>query len=259
MGKNKLIFLGTGGGRGVMFTQFRKTGGLYINLDKTEMIIDPGPGSLSNARHLNLKAENFKIAMLSHNHPDHNTDINAYLDGMKNPVLIAEKSCLKETEDFYPCISKYHQKKSDIRIALHGKEIKVDGIKITPIKANHYAPCVGFRIDSSVSIGYTSDGTYYKGQEKFFEGCDILIANVLVPLGKEPIEGRHMSTLQAAELINNIREKPKIVFISSFSFWMLRNNLGRQSGYIENKTKVKTMPAEDFMEVDLDTMEVKIL
>lgn len=257
MPKNKIVFLGTGGGKNVMFRQVRRTGGIYINLDGNEIILDPGPGSLVNARLLKLKPENFSIALLSHNHPDHNTDINVYLDGMKNPVLVAEKSCLKPSKDYYPCVSKYHQKLAQTITAEPGKKISMNNIEIVPVKAEHYAPCVGFRINGTVNIGYAANGTYYKGQEKHFDGCDILILDVLVPLGKEPMKEKHMGTGQAAELVSRMKSKPKLVIIQHFSFWMLRSGVHAQAQYIEKKAGVKTIAAEDFMEADLEKFTAK--
>ena len=254
---NKLIFLGTGGGKNVMFRQVRKTGGIYIMLDGNEIILDPGPGSLVNARLLKLKPENFSIALLSHNHPDHNTDINVYLDGMKNPVLIAEKSCLKPSKEYYPCVSKYHQELAKTVVAVPDKKINVNNLEIIPVKAEHYAPCTGFRINGSSSIGYAANGTYYKGQEKYFDGCDVLILDILVPLGKEPMKGKHMGTGQAAELVSRMKNKPGLVIIQHFSFWMLRSSVHAQAQYIEKKTGVRTLAAEDFMEVDLKKFTTK--
>ncbi len=258
--QNRIVFLGTGGGKNVMFHQVRRTGGIYISLDGNEVILDPGPGSLVNARLLKMKPENFSIALLSHNHPDHNTDMNVYLDGMKNPVLIAEKSCIKPSKDYYPCVSRHHQKLARTVVAKPGRKIEVNNLEIIPVKAAHYAPCVGFRINrsaGSASIGYTANGTYYKGQEKRYDGCDVLILDVLVPLGKEAQEGRHMSTEQAVVLISKMKKKPRLAIIQHFSFWMLQNNVHAQAGYIEKKTGVKTIAAEDFMEVDLSDFSVK--
>ena len=85
----KIIFLGTGGGRHVMFSQSRKTGGLFFDLG-TKFIVDPGPGSLVHAVALGLQPEKWNGVVLSHYHIDHSTDANVFLDGLKEPFLIAE-------------------------------------------------------------------------------------------------------------------------------------------------------------------------
>ena len=39
-------FLGTAGARFAVMRQIRKTGGIWLSLDNTKILIDPGPGSL---------------------------------------------------------------------------------------------------------------------------------------------------------------------------------------------------------------------
>ena len=43
---NKIKFLGTAGARFVVTQQLRKSGGIWLSLDGTNVLIDPGPGSL---------------------------------------------------------------------------------------------------------------------------------------------------------------------------------------------------------------------
>ena len=43
---NKIKFLGTAGARFVVIKQLRKSGGIWLTLDNTNVLIDPGPGSL---------------------------------------------------------------------------------------------------------------------------------------------------------------------------------------------------------------------
>ena len=51
---NKITFLGTGGGRIIIAHQLRATGGVILNLEDTQIHIDPGPGSLVQAKEHNL-------------------------------------------------------------------------------------------------------------------------------------------------------------------------------------------------------------
>ena len=256
---NRLIFLGTGGGRHVMLAQVRKTGGIFVELDEKKFIIDPGPGSLVNARQIKLNPEAWNGIFLSHLHPDNSSDADALLDGMKEPFIVAERHCIKPSKDFYPCISKYHQEKATVYAVKSGDRIKANGFDILVTKADHYGPTVGFVINGSKAIGYTADGVYYKGQEKHFSDCDILILNVLVPSGMKTEPHKHMSVDEAVEMVKKIKSKPKLIVIQHFSFWMLRANVYEQAKIIERETGVRTLAAEDFMEIDLDKLEaVKI-
>jgi len=255
--KNVLTFLGTGGGGSVVYSQARASGGMHLVLDGKAFIIDPGPGSIVWFR--KMKLEEPDILLLSHLHPDHSTDANVYIDGMKQPIIIAEKHCFEESEDYHPCISRYHQKKASAFYKVTGgEEIKIpeSNIKIFITRSNHYAPTVGFKILGSRTIGYVSDGSYFENMEKQFEECNLIIMNVLVPYRKKEKEKKHMSIEGAIKFINGLNKKPELLIIQHFSFWMLRNNVYKQARILEENTNVKTIAAKDFMQIDLNSLKI---
>jgi len=77
-----IIFLGTGGARLVVAKQLLATGGIWMNLNGTEILIDPGPGSLVQSTKRNLDAERLSAIILSHRHLDHSTDVNIMVEAM---------------------------------------------------------------------------------------------------------------------------------------------------------------------------------
>ena len=262
---NRIVFLGTGGGRHMMFSQVRKTGGIYFELgdekNGLKFVMDPGPGSLVNARGAKLKAENVGGIVLSHHHIDHSTDANVWLDGLEKPFLIAEEHCVMDKEelgekdyDYYPCISPYQRKKvGKLHAVRDGSVVKMGTVRFEAVKSDHYGPAVGFVISTDkFRIGYTSDGRHYSGQEGRYEGCDIIIMNVLVPKGMEPEEKKHMSVDEAIRFIRGMKKKPKLVILQHFSLWMLRANLWKQEKIMKDATGVQVIHADDFMQVDID-------
>lgn len=255
MSENYLVFLGTGGGRSVLYAQVRATGGIYVSLDGLRFIIDPGPGSLVWFRKLKLPEPHG--IFLSHLHVDHSNDVNVYLDGIKEPFLIAEEHCVKDTGEYYPVVSKYHQEKvKQLWTVKPGEKIKLmNDIEVETTKTDHYVPNVGFKIKGSVTIGYPSDGPYFDGQEKPFEGCDVIIMNVLAPKGEKPLPKKHMTIDGAITFINRLKEKPKLIVLSHFSFWILRAGVNQQAKIVERKTNVRTITAEDFMSLDLNSLK----
>jgi ribonuclease BN (tRNA processing enzyme) len=263
---NRMIFLGTGGGGRVTYTQARRSGGIYFEMengsDATKFIIDPGPGALVFSQALGLKPENWNGVLLSHVHMDHSTDVCILLDGMKDPFLIAEKHCLKSYKDFdeYPCISKYHQKCVKNLYPVEGGEIiAIKNLKIHAAKAKHHAPCTGFKIvHDKFTIGYPADGCYYKGMEKHYENCDVIIFNVLLPKGEVFDGGIHMGVDEVITFLKNLTNKPRLAIINHLSFWMMRSNIFKQTKIIQDATKVRTTNSEDFMELDLNTLESKM-
>lgn len=264
----RLIFLGTGGGRNIMFSQVRKTGGLFFDLDDVKFIIDPGPGALVNAQALKLKPEKWNGIFVSHMHVDNCSDVNVLLDGMEEPFLVAEQHCILPKEkikeknlDYYPCVTPYHQSKvKHLHPVKHGDTVKVGNMEVKAVKTDHTCPATGFVIKHpKITIGYVADGYYYRGQEKHYEGCDLIIFNILVPKGQEPDEKKHMSVDDAIVFVKGLEKKPRLVIMQHFSFWMIRNNLFKQRKILEDATKVKTIDAEDFMEMNLENSTTKIL
>ncbi len=267
----RLIFLGTGGGRHVMFSQVRKTGGLFFDLDDVRFIIDPGPGALVHAQNMGLKPDKWNGIFISHLHPDNCSDANVLIDGMKEPFLVAEEHCMLPMDKikgrkgkrfkWYPVVSYYHQNLvKQPHPVKHKDKVKVNNMEICAFRSDHYDPTVGFMINHpKIKIGYPADGPYYKGHEKYYDGCDVLVLNILVPKGKKPMERKHMSIDEAILLVNRMKNKPRAIVMQHFSFWMMRSNLWKQAKILQDATKVKVINAEDFMEVDLETFETKML
>lgn len=270
---NRIVFTGTGGGRHMMTSQTRRTGGIFVELDGAKFSIDPGPGALVYSRMLGLVPEEWDGILLSHYHIDNSSDANALIDGMKGPpkrdsnekkdiFVVAEEHCIRMKKDGeYPRISRYHQNLvKNLHAAGAGGKFRAKGLEITATRAEHGEPCVGFFIRGTTSIGFASDGSYYKGQEENFEACDVLVLNVLIPKGMQPdMPPIHMSVDDAIRLVKAMSRKPKIVVMTHFSEWMLRSNLYKQAKILQDATGVRTIFAEDFMELDLEKLETRIL
>jgi len=275
---DRLIFLGTGGGGHMMFHQTRRSGGLYFEFDEAgrdfkgkkdpfKFILDPGPGALIFSHALGLRPDELNGVVLTHYHTDHSSDANALLDGMNKPFLIAEEHCIKtknelkskKKDEHIPCISLYHRDNvKNLHAVKHGQIIKLESVKFYAAKTKHYAPTVGYKIKTDkYTIGYVGDGAYYSGQEKFYEGCDVLILNVLVPKGMDRWKDIHMNVDDAINLVKNINDKPRLIIVQHLTALMLRSNIFRQCKLIKDATKVETIHADDFMQLNLRDLTIK--
>ncbi len=261
---NRLIFLGTGGGRGMIRTQERKTAGIYLELENNRFAFDPGPCALMTALQLRLQPEKFNGVFITHMHIDHCSDANAILDTILSnsiqPVLIAEKHCLEEKDkkekinDYYPCITPYHQKLSKLYSMEAGKTVKVNGMDITAVRADHYDPTIGFVIKSkNLKLGFTSDSVYYTGMEKFYSGCDLLVVNTAVPMGGDAPK-HHFGIKDLITLLKNMEQKPKLTIIDRLTGFMIRANVWKQVKIAQDATKCRIINSEDHMEIDLDNL-----
>ena len=77
-----ITFLGTGGARFMIINQFLASGGLWLNMNGTEALIDPGPGCIVQATKRKLKPEQLSAIILSHRHLDHAADANIMVEAM---------------------------------------------------------------------------------------------------------------------------------------------------------------------------------
>ena len=113
--KTMVNFLGTGGGRFVMTSQIRRTAGIRITEDDSQVHIDPGPGALVFSNWARLNPSKLDGLIVTHCHPDHYTDVEVFIEAMtqgtraKRGVLAATKSVLRGASGIGPCISGYHQ------------------------------------------------------------------------------------------------------------------------------------------------------
>lgn len=244
---NRITFLGTGGGRFVTFTQSRATGGWILEMDREMLHIDPGPGALVRAKQFGVNLSKLTGVVVSHCHPDHCTDAEVVIEAMTNGVtkkkgiLIGNKTVLSGFGTYEQRISSYHQRAVEKVFEMEPEEsVKAGNLEITATPTRHSeVKGLGFVFRGSKNIGYTGDGEYFTGQERYFRGCDILILNVLRPGDSKLL--LHLNGDGAVKLIR--KSKPKLAIIQHFGFLIKDSNA--EAKRIENETGIKTIAAKD--------------
>jgi ribonuclease BN (tRNA processing enzyme) len=244
---DKLIFLGTGSGDIGMLKQSIKTSSLYFEIDGIKFIMDPGPGTIVNAKENKIDLLELDGLIVTHPHPDHYADANCLIDALRkeDTFLIAGKKCLVESERYYPCINKFQQTIPEKTFNVnHGSKVEIKDVTFEAIKNNHLDCGLGIKIIGSRKIGYVGDGTL-KGLEEFYKSMDILIFNVLIPHEKPAISGVHTSIDEIIEFLKIT--KPKQAIIQHFSEEMINAGIDKQAKIIQDASKVKTTAAKDGM------------
>jgi phosphoribosyl 1,2-cyclic phosphodiesterase len=251
---NKIKFLGTAGARFVVAKQLRKSGGIWLTLDTTNVLIDPGPGSLIRCLSSKPKLNPMDLdgIILSHRHLDHSNDINIVIEAMTNGgfkkkgVVFAPKDALEEDPVILKYIRKYVEK---IEVLKERKTYKIGNISFsTPVKHDHGVETYGFNIyGKNQSLSIITDTKYFQGLESYYKE-DILIINIVLFEGRDYIN--HLS-LDDVEKIISIN-KPKIAVITHFGMTIIKAKPWEIADNLSKKTGVNVIAAGDGMELDLD-------
>lgn len=261
---DEIVFLGTGGGRFTMITQWRATGGIRLNLGNTKIHVDPGPGALVHCKGQHQNPQGIRYLIVTHAHPDHSTDMNVLIEAMTSGTtklrgtLVASKSVMEGVADLGPCASLYHLNGlKEHHTAIAGQELMLGDVKLRTIQARHSDPTTfGARFEyKDKVIVYTSDTEYFEELSQEYEGADIFIVNQMRP-GADRIP-HHLCTVDTIKLVK--KAKPKLVVLSHFGMKMLRAGPVGEAQRIQKETGIRTIAAEDGMHVSLDETDQSTL
>lgn len=253
---NQIIFLGTGGARVVVFKQIRASGGIWFSIDRTELLLDPGPGALIRCLEKGLKPKNLDGIILSHKHLDHSADINVMIEAMTEGGF-AKKGAVFAPEDAFqgdPVILKYVRDYLErVEILKEGEEYRVGNISFeAPVRHIHTsAETYGFNFHTSkCKISYLSDTRFFPELLTHYRS-DLLIVNVL---RLEPSNLDHLSMQDVKKIV--MESKPKVAILTHFGMTLLRANPWKHAKNIEDSTGIKVVVAKDGMVFNIDKMEV---
>ena len=252
--KEIIKFLGTAGARFVVTRQLRKSGGIWITMDNTNLLIDPGPGSLVNCHtsRPQLNPRDLDGIILTHRHIDHSNDANIMIEAMTNGgyqqkgMLLAPRDALEGE----PIILKHFQDKVDQVVYLQEKgRYTIGSLSLsTPIKHDHDGETYGLHLKGShLSISLVADGRYFKDLESYYPG-DILILNVVLKEKKDHIQ--HLSLEDAERIIK--ANKPRLSILTHFGMNMIRAKPWELAEQLTEQLGVKVIAAGDGMTIGLE-------
>ena len=247
-------FLGTAGARFVMIKQLRSSAGVWVSLDGTNLLIDPGPGTLIRclSSKPKLDPKDLDAIILTHRHIDHSNDINLMIEAMtdggfkKKGKVFAPRDALEGE----PVIFSYAREEVEEVIELHEKgEYRVNTLRFdTPVKHLHGVETYGINLyGRGITISFITDTKYFDGLEEFYKG-DILIMNVVRLEPREDI--MHLSVKDAERIIS--RNRPKLSVLTHFGMTLLRAKPWKVAEEISKKYNLKVLSANDGMVIGID-------
>jgi len=256
---NRLKFLGTAGARFVVTRQLRKSGGIWLTLDDTNILIDPGPGSLLRclSSRPKLNPRDLEAIILTHRHLDHSNDINIMIEAMtkggwdKKGVVFAPSDALDEDPVILKYVRNYVKK---VEILKEKGKYRINRITFnTPVKHPHHdTETYGLNFyGKNPSLSFITDTKYFEGIESYYKG-DILILNVVrVP---ESNKIQHLTIKDAEKIIS--KNKPKLSVLTHFGLTMIKAKPWKIAERISKKTSLKVIAASDGMSINLDDYKI---
>jgi phosphoribosyl 1,2-cyclic phosphodiesterase len=254
MGTDFIKFLGTAGARIVVAKQFRASGGIWLCLDETNILIDPGPGSLVRCVSSRPRLDPSKLdgIVLSHKHLDHSADINVMMEAMttggrdkKGIVLVPKDAMSGEDPIIYKYVRPYV---SRIMILKEKEKYKIGNVQIhAPVKHVHGVETYGLIFKGRKhTISYIADTKFFPELTKKYKG-DVVIVNVLRP---EPCPYDHLSIEDVRKIIKGI--KPRTTILTHFGMWMLKARPWEIAEQLSKELKTEVIAARDGMTFQLN-------
>ena len=252
---NTITFLGTAGARFMVTRQLTASGGLWLSLDGTEILIDPGPGSVVQCARRKLKAEKLSAIILSHRHLDHSGDVNIMVEAMtqggfqRHGLLFAPADAFGDE----PVIFTYLKSFIDgIEVLQEGKTYTVGNISFTtPIRHIHPVETYGMVFSAGGhKFSFITDSRYFDGLCQSY-ASELLIINVVLLEARDFID--HLSVSDVEHIIRELQ--PKVAILTHFGLgiwqakpWEIARRLSQQTG-------VRVLAARDGMKFDLSQLD----
>ncbi|MDH5695219.1 MAG: MBL fold metallo-hydrolase, partial [Dehalococcoidia bacterium] len=198
-----ITFLGTAGARFVVTSQILASGGLWLNLGGTEILVDPGPGCIVQSTKRKLKADKLSAIILSHRHLDHSADVNIMIEAMtqggfkRHGWLFAPADALETEPVIFSYLKDYLE---GVDVLQEGKSYSVGNISFdTPIRHIHRVETYGLVFRTAEhTFSYIADSLYFDGLCQSYGG-ELLIINVVRLDADHPYD--HLSVPDAEHII----------------------------------------------------------
>ncbi|MBL7055398.1 MBL fold metallo-hydrolase [Candidatus Woesearchaeota archaeon] len=252
---SNIIFLGTGSGSYVVGKNIRGSGGIILQVNEDQFHIDPGPGSLANAKEYGVNVRANTAVLVTHNHLNHCNDINAVIDAMtysgfdKKGVLIANNTVINGSEHYVPFLHEHYKNFLERFIVLEaGKRVGINNVEIQALSTKHNeASALGYKfITPDYVLTYVGDTQYSVETASQYDDSDVLILNVPY-LNKE--EGKNnLCKEDAIKIIDRV--KPKLAIITHFGVNFLKADPLYEIRDMQKQTDCQVIAAKDGMVVN---------
>jgi len=221
---DSIKFLGTAGARFVMIKQLRASGGLWMRANNTNVIVDPGPGSIVRCASARPKLDPTKLdaIILTHRHLDHSNDVNVMIEAMteggfkKRGTLFAPADALEQDS-----LVLHHTRSSvgSIELLKEKTDYKAGSFSFSAgIRNSHPVETYGITfVMNNKKVALIGDTSLTPPLLEFYKGFDVVILNVVFYEPRPAVQ--HLSFDDAKEIISVL--KPPTAILTHFGMTML--------------------------------------
>lgn len=247
---NRIVFLGTGGARVLVFKQLLASGGLWIEQADARLFLDPGPGALVHATKRKLDPTKLDAILLSHRHLDHSADVNVMIEAMTTGGLNPRGLLLapRDAYDDDPVILRYlRDYLRETLIVEERGEYHIGELTIrAPVRHDHPGEVYGFVFQSpGCRWSYIADTRHFPELADHYRADVVVIHTVRL----EESEIYHLSIPDAKHLIEAI--KPQTAILTHFGMTVWRAKPWLVAEKLSQETGVKVIAARDGMRFQL--------
>ncbi len=246
----------------MIITQILASGGLWLNLSGTEILIDPGPGCIVQSTKRKFKAEKLSAIILSHRHLDHSADINIMVEAMtqsgfkQHGRLFAPADALDSEPVIFSYLKDYLE---GIEVLAEGKSYSIGNISFTtPVRHIHPVETYGMLFTTAKhTFSYIADTRYFDGLCQHY-GSELLIMNIVFLESRPPTDNPltptdHLSVPDAERIIREL--KPKVAILTHFGMSVWRAKPWQIAERLSQETGVRVLAARDGMKFDLTELD----
>jgi ribonuclease BN (tRNA processing enzyme) len=246
-----VTFLGTAGARFMVSRQLAASGGMWLSLHGTEILVDPGPGCIVQSTKRKLNGEKLSAIIVSHRHLDHVADVNIMVEAMTNGGfnrhgrLYAPADALEPEPVIYSYLKQYIE---GVETLKEGKSYTINNISFTtPVRHEHPVETYGMVFKTPEhTFAYIADSKYFEGLHQSYTS-EMIIINMVLTEPRPPIQ--HLSIPDAERIIKEI--KPKVAILNHFGMHVWQQKPWKIAERLSEKTGLKVIAARDGMKFDL--------
>lgn len=245
-----IIFLGTAGARVMVTNQILASGGAWLSLGGTQILLDPGPGCLVQTIKRKLNPAKLRAIILSHKHLDHSGDINIMIEAMTEGgrkhrgIVFAPSDALTHDSVIFTYLRSFPE---DIKILVEGESYSVDNVSFkTPVRHQHPVETYGFVFETpNHTFSWITDSRYFDKLPDYYQG-EVIVINVVRLEPGAPVD--HLSLPEARLIIEKI--KPRVAILTHFGMTMWRAKPWELAKKLAEETGISVIAAYDGMKFE---------